>query len=55
MNENNTIKSRIPQSVIEDIPSEKRGHVAAQMSKFFQEMHSDFHGAIGLADICPLV
>ena len=37
MNANNIVKSLIPQSVIQNIPSEKQAHVAAKIVKLFKE------------------
>lgn len=43
MNVDNTIKSLIPQSIIDDIPSEKKAHVAAKIVMFFKEQNPELY------------
>lgn len=53
MNADNTIKSLIPQSIIEDIPSEKKAHVAAKIILFFKEQNPDLYEQLAGIDSLP--
>ena len=53
MNVDNTIKSLIPQSIIDDIPSEKKAHVAAKIVLFFKEQNPDLYEQLAVIDSLP--
>ena len=53
MNAENTIKSLIPQSIIDDIPSEKKAHVAAKIVMFFKEQNPDLYERLDVIDSLP--
>ena len=53
MNASNTIKSLIPQAVIDNVPSEKRAHVAAKIVKFFKENNEELYAKIEALDNLP--
>lgn len=46
MNANNIVKSLIPQSVIQNIPSEKQAHVAAKIVKLFKESAPELYARL---------
>lgn len=50
MNANNTIKSLIPQALIDNIPQEKRAHVAAKIVKFFKEANEELYARLEESD-----
>lgn len=54
MNVDNAIKSLIPSAIIEDIPSEKRAHVAAKIIQFFKEQNPEFYAQLEAADDFPM-
>lgn len=47
MNQDNTIKSLIPKAILEDIPSERRAHVASRIVEFFREANPELYEQIG--------
>ena len=53
MNVENTIKSLIPQSIIDDIPSEKKAHVAAKIVMFFKEQNPDLFEQLAALESLP--
>ena len=53
MNANNTLKSLIPQQVIENIPQEKRAHVAAKIVKFFKEANEELYAKLEELETLP--
>ena len=46
MNANNIVKSLIPQSVIQNIPSEKQAHVADKIVKLFKESAPELYARL---------
>lgn len=50
MNQDNTIKSLIPKAILEDIPSERRAHVASRIVEFFMEANPELYEQIGGLD-----
>ena len=53
MNAENTIKSLIPYSILEDIPSEKKAHVAAKIVTFFKEQNPDLFEQLAALESLP--
>ena len=53
MNVENTIKSLIPQSIIDDIPSEKKAHVAAKIVMFFKEQNPELYEQLAVLESLP--
>ena len=53
MNAENTIKSLIPQSIIDDIPSEKKAHVAAKIVMFFKRQNPDLFEQLAALESLP--
>lgn len=53
MNADNTIKSLIPQSIIDDIPSEKKVHVATKIVLFFKEQNPELYEQLAVIDSLP--
>ena len=53
MNAENTIKSLIPQSIIDDIPSEKKAHVAAKIVMFFKQQNPDLYEQLAALESLP--
>ena len=50
MNQDNTIKSLIPETILEGIPSRKRVHFASRIVDFFKEANPDLYEQIGGLD-----
>ena len=50
MNANNIVKSLIPQSVIQNIPSEKQAHVAAKIVKLFKESAPELYARLEVCE-----
>ena len=46
MNVDNTLKSLIPQNILEGIPSERRAHVADRIIQFFREQNQTLYDQI---------
>ena len=53
MNAENTIKSLIPQSIIDDIPSEKKAHVAAKIVMFFKQQNPELFEQLAALESLP--
>ena len=53
MNQDNTIKSLIPETILEGIPSRKRVHFASRIVDFFKEANPDLYETIGGLDSLP--
>lgn len=53
MNAENTIKSLIPQSIIDDIPSEKKVHVAAKIVMFFKQQNPELFEQLAALESLP--
>ena len=50
MNQENTIKSLIPEAILGDIPSERRAHAASRIVEFFKEANPELYEQIGSLD-----
>lgn len=50
MNQDNTIKSLIPEAILGDIPSERRAHAASRIVEFFREANPELYEQIGGLD-----
>lgn len=53
MNQDNTIKSLIPEAILEGIPSRKKVHFASRIVEFFREANPDLYETIGGLDSLP--
>ena len=53
MNQDNTIKSLIPETILEGIPSKKRVHFASRIVEFFKDANPDLYETIGGLDSLP--
>ena len=53
MNAENTIKSLIPQSIIDDSPSEKKVHVAAEIVMFFKQQNPELFEQLAALESLP--
>ena len=53
MNQDNTIKCLIPQSIIDNLPTGRREEAAGMIVHFFKEANSELYDRLGVLDSLP--